>query len=137
MDSSKLKNESIMKSLLRYLLITLTMASSYASADTMAFSQQTFDKLQQAGRPVLVSIHANWCPTCRAQAPIISSLLKDKDFQDITSLRVDFDDQKDIVRALHASRQSTLILFKGGKEVARSLGDTSSEGINHLMRMAR
>ena len=92
------------------------------------------DQLQKEGKPILVHIHANWCPTCRAQSPIISSLLKQKDFQNLTSLRVDFDNQKDVVRAFHVSQQSTLIVFKGGKEVDRSLGDTTPSGIEKLLR---
>ncbi len=105
-------------------------------ADTTSFSQSTFDGLQKEGRPVLVHIHANWCPTCRVQTNIISSLLKEDDFKNITSLRVDFDNQKDVVRAFKASQQSTLIIFSNGKEVGRNIGNTSSNGIEKLLRKA-
>jgi thiol-disulfide isomerase/thioredoxin len=125
-----------MKSLLRHILILSFMAASTAMADTVPFTQTAFDRLQHEGKPILVGIHADWCPTCRAQAPIIESLLKQKNYQKITLLRVDFDNQKDVVRYFHAIRQSTLIVFKGGKEVGRSLGDTSPEGIENLLRKA-
>lgn len=125
-----------MKTLLRHILILSLMSASAAMADTTAFTQAAFDKLQHEGKSILVGIHADWCPTCRAQAPIIASLLKQKDYQKITSLRVDFDNQKDIVRAFHVYRQSTLIVFKDGKEVGRSLGDTSPDGIENLLRKA-
>jgi len=125
-----------MKSLLRHILILSFMVVSTAMADTIPFTQAAFDRLQHEGKPVLVGIHADWCPTCRAQAPIIASLLKQKDYQGITLLRVDFDNQKEVVRSFHVIKQSTLIVFKGGKEVGRSLGDTSPESIENLLRKA-
>lgn len=122
-----------MKLILQNILLILLLVASNANADTVAFSQSAFDTLHNEGKPILVHIHANWCPTCRAQAPIISSLLKQKDFQSLTSFRVDFDNQKDVVRAFHVLQQSTLIVFKGGKEVGRSLGDTTPNGIEKLL----
>lgn len=123
-----------MKSLLRYAIFLSCLATGSAFADTTPYSQDTFDKLQHEGKPILVSVHADWCPTCRAQTPLIESLLKQKDFQGVASLRVDFDNQKEIVRYFRVYRQSTLIVFKGGKEVGRSLGDTSRDGIERLLR---
>jgi len=125
-----------MKSLLRYIFILSFLAIGSAMADTVPYTQAAFDKLQHEGKPIRVHVHADWCPTCRAQDPIIESLLKQKDFQGVASLRVDFDKQKDIVRAFRVSKQSTLIVFKGGKEVGRSLGDTSRDGIEGLLRKA-
>lgn len=125
-----------MKSLLRNIFFLSLMATGSAMADTATFTQATFDRLQHEGKPILVAVHADWCPTCRAQAPIIESLIKQKNYKGVTSLRVDFDNQKDVVRAFRVSRQSTLIVFKGGKEVGRSLGDTSPEGIKNLISKA-
>jgi len=125
-----------MKFLFKNILILSFMVAGSAMAGTIPYTQADFDKLQREGKPILVGVHANWCPTCRAQTPIIESLVKQKNYQGITSLRVDFDNQKDVVRAFRVSRQSTLIVFKGGKEVGRSLGDTSPEGIESLLRKA-
>ncbi|MDD4913480.1 MAG: thioredoxin family protein [Methylococcales bacterium] len=124
-----------MNTLFRSLLLFL-MFTGLAAAGEQAFTQAAFDKLQQQGQPILVSIHADWCPVCRAQAPIIGKLLKEGDFQKINALRVDFDQQKPVVHAFRASTQSTLIVFKGGKEVGRSVGDTSEAGIASLLKKA-
>lgn len=125
-----------MKSFQRYIFILSFMLAGNTMADTVSYTQTAFDKLLHESKPTLVHVHADWCPTCRAQDPIIESLLKQKDFRDVTSLRVDFDSQGEVVRSFHVSRQSTLIVFKGGKEVGRSLGDTSREGIERLLRKA-
>jgi len=100
------------------------------------FDQATFDGLLKSGKPTLVMVHADWCPTCRAQAPIVSDLLKTREFSGITALRVDFDAQTDVVRRFKATMQSTLIVFKNGHEVGRSIGDTHRDSIQDLLKRA-
>jgi thiol-disulfide isomerase/thioredoxin len=125
-----------MKSFLHVLFLLTILFSTNVQANPIPYTQPAYDKLQSEGKPVVVWVHADWCPTCRAQAPIISALLKQKDFQGITVLRVDYDNQKAVVRAFRVWKQSTLIVFKGGREVGRSTGDTSREGLEILLRKA-
>lgn len=126
-----------MRKLIRFLLLMLSLATAGAAmAAATPFEAARFDALMQEGKPVLVAVHADWCPTCQVQAPIVEALLKRPEFSGISALRVDFDNQKEIVKGFKATMQSTLILFKGGKEVGRSLGDTSQEGIAALLRKA-
>jgi thioredoxin 1 len=124
-----------MRTKLRSFLLAAMLLSSAAHA-AANFDQATFDALQKAGKPTLVIVHADWCPTCRAQAPLISDLLKDPEFSKITALRVDFDTQHEAVKFFKATQQSTLIVFKGGKEVGRSLGDTRRDSIQALLKRA-
>jgi thioredoxin 1 len=121
---------------IQYLLILPFLAAGASLAADRAFDQATFDVLQQQGKPTLVMIHADWCPTCKAQEPILGELLKTPELQSITALRVDFDEQKTVVRAFKVQYQSTLIVFKGGKEVGRSTGDTKKDRIAALLRKA-
>lgn len=114
-------------------LLPFFFAGAAFSADR-AFDQASFDALLQQKKPVLVEIHADWCPTCKAQEPIIAELLKTPAFKSISALRVDFDKQKNIVKAFKAQYQSTLIVFKDGKEVGRTTGDTSKDGIAALLK---
>jgi thioredoxin 1 len=116
------------------MVLTSAIFSSSLFAAPLSYSEAEFNKLQKEGKPILVVVHAPWCPTCRAQAPIINELLSENEFKEITALRVDFDNQKDILKTLNVSKQSTLILFKGGKEVARSIGDTSLWSIEKLLK---
>jgi hypothetical protein len=44
-----------------------------------------------------------------------------------------FDSQKELLRKLKVQKQSTLIVFKGNKEVGRSTGDTKKESIEALL----
>ncbi len=122
--------------LLRPLLVFSFLAAGPALATETAFDSATFDALQKEGKSVLVSVHADWCPTCKAQEPIVSELLKTPALQGITALRVDFDKQKDVVKSFKVQYQSTLIVFKGGKEVGRSTGDTKKDAIGALLKKA-
>jgi len=93
------------------------------------FDQAGFEAAQAAGKPILVEIHADWCPTCRVQEPIVSGLMRNRENAGFVVLRVDFDNQKDVVKRLRAQYQSTLIVFKGTKEVSRSTGETRKDAI--------
>ena len=122
-------------------MITLTALAavlqfSLAQAAAVAYTQAGFDKLMAEGKPVLVEVHADWCSTCRTQAPITDALLNKPELSKVTALRVDFDKQKDTVKAFNVRQQSTLIVFKGGKEVGRSIADTSASSIEALIRKA-
>ncbi len=120
--------------LLRVLALLLFAGSVFAGEQ--AFTQQAFEQLQKEGKPTLVSVHADWCPTCRRQEPIVKDLLKRAPFNEITALRVDFDRQKEVLKSFKVIKQSTLIVFKDGVEVGRSLGDTNSDSIEALLKKA-
>ena len=121
--------------LLAATLAGLTLAAPALAAET-PFTPQAFEAAQKGGKPVLVAIHASWCPTCRAQSPILGKLTADPKFKDMVVLRLDFDEQKDLVRKFGAQSQSTLIVFKGAAEVGRSVGDTNPESIEALLGKA-
>jgi thioredoxin 1 len=106
------------------------------AAETIAYSSADFDAAQKAGRSILVEIHATWCPTCKAQAPILATLEAEPKFKNLLVVQVDFDSQKDAVRRFGARVQSTLITFKGDKETGRSVGDTNRESIAELLSKA-
>ncbi|WP_291646694.1 thioredoxin family protein [Comamonas sp.] len=116
-------------------MLALSAFAGIASAgEIKPFSQAEFDRLTQAGQPVVVDVSATWCPTCKAQKSILEKLMKQPAYKDVTLLTVDFDIEKSTVRALKVSMQSTLVGFKGAQEVARSVGDTTEAGIEGLIQ---
>jgi thioredoxin 1 len=126
-----------MQSKLIYVLSAAVIMSTVAfgahAADKLNYDSKSFAAAQAAGKPILVEIHATWCPTCRAQALILSDLEKQDKFKNLTVFRVDFDSQKDAVKAFGARMQSTLITFKGSRETGRSVGDTNPSSIAALL----
>jgi thioredoxin 1 len=111
---------------------TAFVAPAYAT-ETKAFDPTSFALAQKAGKPIFVAIHASWCPTCKAQKPILSELMAQPKFKDLIFFVVDFDTQKDAVKFFGAQMQSTLIAFKGTMETGRSVGDTERSSIATLL----
>jgi thioredoxin 1 len=97
------------------------------------YSAEAFKAAQASGSPILVEIHADWCPTCKAQLPILENLTADPKFKDLKVFRVDFEAMKPVVKELGAQMQSTLIVFRGATEKGRSVGDTSRASIAALL----
>ena len=112
------------------------VTSLAAAAQPRPFTQQEFDRLAHDGKPVVVDVSATWCPTCKAQKPIVDGLAAQPAYKDVTVLTVDFDADKSVLKAFKVGMQSTLIAFKGGKEAARSVGDTTPAGIEGLFKKA-
>jgi thioredoxin 1 len=100
------------------------------------FDAGAFAAAQNAGKPVLVEIHADWCPTCKAQKPVLDKLSGQPRYSGIERFRVDFDSQKDLLKRFNARVQSTLVLYKGRNEVARSVGETDEARIRTLLDKA-
>ena len=115
--------------------IVLSSAVSVALAgEIKPYTQTEFDKLTAAGKPVMLDISATWCPTCKAQKSILDSLMKQPSYKDVTMLTIDFDSAKPTLKKFKVNMQSTLVAFKGKTEVGRSVGDTSREGIEGLVK---
>jgi len=111
--------------------------SSFAWAGPQeAYTPARFEQLASQGKPILVAIHADWCPTCKAQKPILRELMDKPAYKNVTELTVDFDKDKPAVSRFKASMQSTLVAFKGAKEVGRSVGDTTPAGLESLVKKA-
>jgi len=118
------------------LCLTLPLASAAFAQGKKPFTAAAFEAAQAQGKPILIDVSASWCPTCRAQAPILSKLMSDPRFKTLVAFNVDYDSQKDVLRKLNVQRQSTLIVFKGKQEAGRSVADTDPASIEALVAKA-
>ena len=117
------------------LFLCMTFFGSAFAAAAKPYDPASFNQARKDGGPVLLMVHADWCPTCRAQAPVVERLAAKPEFARFQIFRMDYDKEKNgMVLAFRVSRQSALLVFKGGKEVARSIGETNEDAIAALMR---
>jgi thioredoxin 1 len=133
MSSTKFSRRFFHAAVLGALLMLAGWSQPAAAGGAVPFSAEAFKAAQAAGSPILVEIHADWCPTCKAQTPILEKLTADPKFKDLKVFRVDFDAMKAVVKDFKAQSQSTLIVFKGPAERGRSVGDTKQASIAALL----
>lgn len=116
------------------LLIAAVVALPSLANAGQPFDARAFQASQAAGKSILVDVTAPWCPTCKQQRPIVQQI--EKEHPDLVVYEVDFDTSKDVLKQFRVQYQSTLIVFKGPKEVARSTGETDPAPLRALVAKA-
>ena len=124
----------------RAFLGLFALAAAALSAPAAAFEIRPYDeavaqKAIESGRPVILHVYAPWCLQCHMQASILDGLKSDKKYDGVAFFRVDYDNQKDIVAKLGCPR-STVIAYKGGKEVARMSWGMSKSSVTDVLDKA-
>ena len=102
----------------------------------LGLGSATLAGLQNAGKPVALHFHADWCPTCVNQSRALNQLKATGQLQGVTVLVADYDKEKDLKRQHKVRSQSVLIIFKGKAEVARSAGETQPEALSLALAKA-
>jgi thioredoxin-like negative regulator of GroEL len=62
--------------------------------------------------------------------------MKNPEYKNVTFYQLEYDTQKDLLKTLKVRSQSTIIVFKNGKEVARATGDTKESALAKLTKQA-
>ena len=84
-------------------------------------TKETFDsEVMSSDKPVLVDFWASWCGPCRMLSPIIDEIAEET--TDAKICKVNVDEQPDLAQRYGVMSIPTLILFKNGEAVERSLG---------------
>jgi thioredoxin 1 len=122
---------------LKTLIALFALATStqvFAAGQT--YNQQVFENLISQGKTVVVHIHADWCGTCKAQDVQINAAMNTAEFKDVTFLEVDYDGQRKSVTFFKAKIQSTIIIFKNGKEIDRSATEREAAELQAFLKKA-
>jgi thioredoxin 1 len=117
--------------------VVVAISAPAMAGPIQTYSVTAFKAAQKAGKPILIDVHADWCPTCRRQAPTIVEISKDPAFAKLVIFKVDFDKQVKEREALNARKQSTLIVYRGTIEKGRATGIVDREDIRTLVAAAQ
>lgn len=104
--------------------------------DVQPYSAKTLAELQQAGKPVALHFHADWCPTCRAQEKVFNGWKGDAAVPG-TLLVANYDNERELKKQYGVRSQSTIIVFKGSKETTRLGGETDAAKLRAALQTAQ
>jgi thioredoxin 1 len=106
------------------------------ASNGLPFEAAAFKAAQAVGKTIVLEITAKWCGPCQRQRPVVAKLLEKPEFAQLTMFDADYDAHKKELLEINALQLTTLILYRDGKEVARSSGATSPEVIEAFFRKA-
>lgn len=92
--------------------------------------QNEFDKEIEKGL-VVVDFFATWCGPCRMLAPILEDVSENRD--DAMFLKVDVDENYELAKSFGIMSVPTVLFFKDGSLVDKSIGLINSEKINQFI----
>jgi thioredoxin 1 len=95
-------------------------------------NSENYERFTTDNNLVLVDIWATWCGPCKMIAPIVDQL--SIDFQGTLSVgKLDADVNREIVQELGVRNIPTLLLYKNGEIVDRSVGSVSKEKLTEMI----
>ncbi|RJL32379.1 thioredoxin [Bailinhaonella thermotolerans] len=88
---------------------------------TAIATTDTFDELINGDLPVLVEFGAVWCGPCRMIEPVLEEM--SVEYADrLRVAKIDVDEHPEIAMRYGALSVPTLILFKDGEQIRRTVG---------------
>ena len=89
-------------------------------AHTVITSANFEEEVIRSDKPVLVDFWATWCGPCRMLAPVIEEISQERN--DIKVCKIDVDEEPGLAAEYGIQSIPTLIVFKDGKPVKKSIG---------------
>lgn len=80
---------------------------------------------------VLIDFWAAWCGPCKMLSPIIDQVAEER--QDIKVLKVNVDEQQELAMKHKVMSIPTLVVYKDGEEVKRSMGAIPKSAVLELL----
>lgn len=99
-------------------------------------TDETFHRvLEGTDLPVVVDFHADWCAPCRMMAPILDELAHDR-LGELLVLKLDTDRSPAVPQEFGIRGIPTMIVFKGGREIARQTGALPRPALDAVLARA-
>ena len=121
----------------RYKLETynrLKLLSKKSSMNSEHFTKDNFEeKVIKSTIPVMVDFWATWCGPCRMAGPVIDQLVKQYKDRLVVG-KVNVDEEKELAQKYGVMSIPTVVFFKAGKEVERTVGFPGKEEYEEVIK---
>lgn len=87
----------------------------------LEITDSNIKNLLAEGKPLVVDFWAPWCGPCRSLSPIVDEVA-DELAGKITVAKCNVDDNQDLAMKFGVMSIPTLVVFKNGEEIDRSVG---------------
>ncbi|MCX8085573.1 MAG: thioredoxin family protein [Rhodocyclaceae bacterium] len=121
-------------------LFSFTLALSAYGAQALEivpYQPERFAAARAAGMVTAVQFHSGWCPICVMQSRSLESLKNDRELERVIVFQADFAKEEALRRRLAVHAFSTLVIFRGEEERARTIGDFQPEKLKALFAKAQ
>ncbi len=92
-----------------------------------------FNQIINDSKPTLVDFFATWCGPCRMQGPILEEVKK-RVGDNANIIKVDIDQNQTVAAQYNVRSVPTLILFKAGEPVWRTVGLQQADTLEQKIR---
>ena len=100
------------------------------------FTTENFDaEVLKADKPVLVDFYADWCGPCKMMAPVVEKLAQDFEGTAVVG-KLNVDENEEIAMRYGVMTIPTLIVFKNGEVLKKTVGVQSREDVEQMLRNA-
>ena len=90
-------------------------------AEIVLTAENFEQEVLQSELPVLVDFWATWCGPCRMVGPVVAEIAEE--YEDKIKVgKVNVDEEEELAERFGVQSIPTIILIKGGEEVARNVG---------------
>lgn len=95
-------------------------------------TKDNFDKeITESKETVLVDFWAAWCMPCKMLSPVIDAVAEER--KDVKICKINIDEEQELAIRFGIMSIPTVMVFKGGKVVGKSIGLVSKEEILSLL----
>ncbi len=126
-----------MKKIFIFIFCLFTLSVNAMEKKT-TFDKKLFNKAQSEGKIVVVSSWIKYCSSCANQMKVLQKAKKEGELSDIKFDNIEYFSfdvtNSEIANLFDIKYQTTLLIFKGDKEVYRSIGETTEDSIYEAIK---